>query len=217
MDKPNSYWENPYQEDELEGDYYIDTSLDKYESYEHYLDDQMNPEDMFYLEDIELARDLISVGYHGKGEIYTRETFEEKKKAIAEHIKNRKSQKPKTLSFTGIDVSKLVAKVTALEEEVAACTKELQDAVLAMEEYENELQATNEINRRSKKRIASLEEDLLQQTIELQAVTGTLDSSQKALEATVGVHRAELEAALAAASERGAAGPPVQDGDDFLS
>ena len=106
MDKPNSYWENPYQEDELEGDYYIDTSLDKYESYEHYLDDQMNPEDMFYLEDIELARDLISVGYHGKGEIYTRETFEEKKKAIAEHIKNRKSQKPKTLSFTGIDVSK---------------------------------------------------------------------------------------------------------------
>ncbi len=106
MDKPNSYWENPYQEDELEGDYYIDTSLDKYESYEQYLDDQMNPDDMFYLEDIELARDLIEVGYHGKGEIYTRETFEEKKKAIAEHIKNRKSQKPKTLSFTGIDVSK---------------------------------------------------------------------------------------------------------------
>ena len=52
----------------------MDTSqLENFDSYEQYLDDHMSPEDLFYLEDKELARQLIEVGYHGKGEILTRE------------------------------------------------------------------------------------------------------------------------------------------------
>ena len=45
-----------YQEDELEGDYYEDTSLDAYDTYEQYLDDKLSEDDLFFLEDKELAR-----------------------------------------------------------------------------------------------------------------------------------------------------------------
>jgi hypothetical protein len=34
----------------------IDTALDKFDNYEQYLDDHMSDEDLFYLEDKELAR-----------------------------------------------------------------------------------------------------------------------------------------------------------------
>jgi hypothetical protein len=36
----------------------------------------MTDQDLFYLEDQELARQLIEVGYHGKGEILTREQYD---------------------------------------------------------------------------------------------------------------------------------------------
>jgi hypothetical protein len=32
----------------------------------------MSDEDLFYLEDKELARQLIEVGYHGKGKVFAR-------------------------------------------------------------------------------------------------------------------------------------------------
>ena len=51
----------------------IDTTLENYADYEEYLDDLMSDEDLFYLEDKELARPLIEVGYHGKGEILPRD------------------------------------------------------------------------------------------------------------------------------------------------
>ena len=54
----------------------LDNGLAEYEKYEDYLDDQLSDEDLFYLEDKELARQLIEMGYHGKGEILTREQFE---------------------------------------------------------------------------------------------------------------------------------------------
>ena len=47
----------------------IDNQLEKYDTYEQYLDDHMEEKDLFYLEDVELARQLIEVGYHGKGDI----------------------------------------------------------------------------------------------------------------------------------------------------
>ena len=64
-------------QEELEGDY-IDTSLvtfyrfnqqlqEPFDTYEQYLDDHMSDDDLFFLEDKELARQLIEVGYHGKG------------------------------------------------------------------------------------------------------------------------------------------------------
>ena len=51
----------------------LDNGLADFAKYEDYLDAQMSDEDLFYLEDKELARQLIEVGYHGKGEILTRE------------------------------------------------------------------------------------------------------------------------------------------------
>jgi len=39
----------------------------------------MSEEDLFYLEDKELSRQLIELGYHGKGgEILTRDQFNQK-------------------------------------------------------------------------------------------------------------------------------------------
>ena len=43
--------------DDFESEFY-DTSLDKYETYDAYLDSHITSEDLFYLEDIELARQL---------------------------------------------------------------------------------------------------------------------------------------------------------------
>ena len=60
----------------------IDDQLEGYRKYEDYLDEQMSDEDLFYLEDQELARQLIQAGYHGKGDIMTREQFEQRKEAI---------------------------------------------------------------------------------------------------------------------------------------
>jgi|TARA_B110000285_G_C14910626_1_gene507756 hypothetical protein len=56
----------------------LDNGLAEFDNYEAYLDKQMSDEDLFYLEDTELARQLIEVGYHGKGEILTREQFTQK-------------------------------------------------------------------------------------------------------------------------------------------
>jgi hypothetical protein len=77
-------------DDELEGDLQ-DTALEEFDDYEKYLDFQMSDEDLFYLEDKELARQLIEVGYHGKGEILTREQFLKRKADIAEAKKNKES------------------------------------------------------------------------------------------------------------------------------
>lgn len=41
--------------DDFESEFY-DTSLDQFKTYEDYLDHHITPEDLFYLEDIELAR-----------------------------------------------------------------------------------------------------------------------------------------------------------------
>ena len=56
----------------------LDNGLADYANYEEYLDAQMADEDLFYLEDKELARQLIQVGYHGKGEILTKDQFTQK-------------------------------------------------------------------------------------------------------------------------------------------
>jgi hypothetical protein len=87
-------------DDEMDGDV-IDTILEQYADYESYLDAHMSEEDLFYLEDKELARQLIEVGYHGKSEILTREQFINRKKAIDEAKKNKEANQPKALSHAG--------------------------------------------------------------------------------------------------------------------
>ena len=51
----------------------LDSNLDNYNSYEEYLDSQRTDEDLFYLEDTDLVRQLYEVGCHGKTELLTRQ------------------------------------------------------------------------------------------------------------------------------------------------
>lgn len=73
-------------------------NLADYTCYEEYLDEQLNENDLFYLEDQELARQLVEVGYHGKGEILTRDQFADRKAAFVERQKNRRDLQVKALS-----------------------------------------------------------------------------------------------------------------------
>ena len=82
----------------------IDTTLEQYETYEQYLDDQMDEKDLFYLEDQELARQLIEVGYHGKGEVLTREQFNQKKDAYQKAKKNKNKASVKAYSHQGLPI-----------------------------------------------------------------------------------------------------------------
>ena len=50
----------------------LDSNLDNYPTFEDYLDAQRTDEDLFYLEDTELVRQLYEVGCHGKTELLTR-------------------------------------------------------------------------------------------------------------------------------------------------
>ena len=100
-------------DDEYESEQ-IDQTLDQFETYEHYLDKQIQWWDIFYLEDRELARQLYEVGYHGRGEILSREDFYKKKQSIAEAIKSKHSQAPKALASA--DFQENISKSQFLQE-----------------------------------------------------------------------------------------------------
>ena len=87
-----------------------DTSLDKFKTYEEYLDSHITREDLFYLEDIELARQLKEQGYHAKTEILSREQFEAKKKAVEEARLNQNKDKTKALAHTEVSDPSIIEK-----------------------------------------------------------------------------------------------------------
>ena len=60
--------------------------------------------DMFYLEDEELARQLVELGYRGSGETLKREEFESRKKAELEKF-SQKQNIGKQIVSAGIDLS----------------------------------------------------------------------------------------------------------------
>ena len=100
------YKRNPAMEDELEamqggggGD-----TLDQFATYEDYLDAQISDTDMYYLEDEELARQLVELGYRGSGETLKREEFEARKKAEREKH-SQKQNAPKVLASAGKDLT----------------------------------------------------------------------------------------------------------------
>ena len=64
----------------------FDTCCSIVRRYEEYLDSQITRTDLFYLEDEELARDLVELGYRGSGEILKRDEFEAKKAAAEEVV-----------------------------------------------------------------------------------------------------------------------------------
>eukprot|EP01135_Chromosphaera_perkinsii_P003993 Nk52_evm6s266 gene=Nk52_evmTU6s266 len=82
-----------------------DNIVSEFGTYEDYLDSHISPADLYYLEDQELARQLVELGYRGSGEVLKRDEFEAKKKA-AENIRMSKRSQPQELSSAGKDLSK---------------------------------------------------------------------------------------------------------------
>lgn len=83
---------------------YANESLDQFATYEDYLDSQLSETDLFYLEDEELARQLVELGYRGTGETLRREDFEARKRAERER-NAQKTNVPKQLASAGKDLS----------------------------------------------------------------------------------------------------------------
>lgn len=72
---------------------------------QEYLDSQISPVDLFYLEDEDLARQLVELGYRGSGETLKREEFEARKKAGEEAKLSKLRNQPKLLCSAGKDFS----------------------------------------------------------------------------------------------------------------
>ena len=77
---------------------------EQYATYEDYLDSQITETDMYFLEDEELARHLVELGYRGSGDTLKREEFEARKKAVRERNMHKAIQ-TKQLTSTGKDFS----------------------------------------------------------------------------------------------------------------
>ncbi|KAL5505142.1 hypothetical protein EMCRGX_G006527 [Ephydatia muelleri] len=60
-----------------------DSIITEFATYEDFLDSQITPRDLYYLEDEELARQLVELGYRGSGEVLKREEFEQRKQAAS--------------------------------------------------------------------------------------------------------------------------------------
>lgn len=75
----------------------------QFATYEEYLDSQITETDVYYLEDEDVARQLIELGYRGSGDVLKREEFEARKKADREkHL--HKEAAPKPLASMGKDL-----------------------------------------------------------------------------------------------------------------
>ncbi|KAJ3105801.1 hypothetical protein HK100_003818 [Physocladia obscura] len=80
-----------------------DTTVTEFATYEDYLDSQITPIDLYYLEDKELARQLVELGYRGSGEPLKREEFDARKKA-SETFRLAKRLATKVLASQGKDL-----------------------------------------------------------------------------------------------------------------
>ncbi|XP_069782841.1 cilia- and flagella-associated protein 299 isoform X2 [Narcine bancroftii] len=80
-------------EEEEAGAAAVDNIINEFETYESFLDSQITSLDLYYLEDEELARQLVELGYRGSGEVLKREEFEMRKAAAEAARLAKKSQK----------------------------------------------------------------------------------------------------------------------------
>mmetsp|Transcript_47 Transcript_47/g.95 ORF Transcript_47/g.95 Transcript_47/m.95 type:complete len:241 (-) Transcript_47:164-886(-) len=71
--------------------------VEQFDTYEDYLDSQLTETDMNYLEDEEMARQLVELGYRGLGDTIRREDFEARKRLLHEKT-NQKHAQPKQLA-----------------------------------------------------------------------------------------------------------------------
>jgi hypothetical protein len=84
----------------------LDAIVDQFPTYEDYLDNQVTNVDMYYLENEEMARSLVELGYRGEGEILRRDEFETRKEQMYVVNRARGNKKPKKLASAGKDLSK---------------------------------------------------------------------------------------------------------------
>ena len=80
-------------------------AMAQYATYEDYLDAQITEKDMYYLEDEELARQLVELGYRGQGETLNREEFLHRKREILEMSQPQIRRSRTTLESKGKDLS----------------------------------------------------------------------------------------------------------------
>ena len=74
--------------------------VNSFATYEDFLDSQITQQDLFYLEDEELGRQLVELGYRGNGELLKRSEFEAKK-AELEALRLSKRSQQKQLCSAG--------------------------------------------------------------------------------------------------------------------
>ena len=86
---------------EYDGDH-LDKELDEYATYEDYLNEFIDDKDRKYLEDIDLARQLVELGIHSKTQTLKKEQFEKKKEAIKEARRNQNKDKIRILTHTKV-------------------------------------------------------------------------------------------------------------------
>ncbi|XP_069832795.1 cilia- and flagella-associated protein 299 isoform X1 [Dendropsophus ebraccatus] len=94
----------------------MDGIITQFNTYEDFLDSQITSLDLFYLEDEELARQLVELGYRGSGEVLKREEFEARK-AAAEASRLSQRTQQKILSSAGKELEDNFLKALALREE----------------------------------------------------------------------------------------------------
>ncbi|XP_075705954.1 cilia- and flagella-associated protein 299 isoform X2 [Rhinoderma darwinii] len=94
----------------------LDGIITQFNTYEDFLDSQITSLDLFYLEDEELARQLVELGYRGSGEVLKREEFEARK-AAAEASRLSQRTQQKILSSAGKELKDNFLKALALREE----------------------------------------------------------------------------------------------------
>jgi len=83
----------------------LDGSLEEFETYEDYLNAEITETDKYYLEDEELARQLVETKVLGKGEILSREEFEKRKRDNEAAKKAKQENVPKKLASADIDLT----------------------------------------------------------------------------------------------------------------
>ena len=89
--------------------------VEQFDTYEDYLDSQLTETDMNYLEDEEMARQLVELGYRGLGDTIRREDFEARKRLLQEKT-NQKHAQPKQLASSDKELGGGFLEVSVLME-----------------------------------------------------------------------------------------------------
>ncbi|XP_026066966.1 cilia- and flagella-associated protein 299 [Carassius auratus] len=99
---------------EDDGGVFAGETVEEFRTYEDFLDSQIKPLDLFYLEDQELARQLVELGH--KGSSLEREEFETRK-AAAEASRLASGSQQKKLASTGKELKDNFLRALAEREE----------------------------------------------------------------------------------------------------